>query len=72
MCFDSRITRSKGESDGLSLPARTRQRKKSSNMENDGNTAPGTTSCDTGLDHNIKHMHDPVSFNCAIIHVIHL
>ena len=50
MSSDSRITRSKGESDRLSLPAKTRQRKKSSNMENGGNTAPGTTSCDTGLD----------------------
>ena len=50
MSSNSRITRSKGKSDGLSLPARKRQRKKSSNMENDGNTAPGTTSCDTSLD----------------------
>ena len=41
--------RSKGESDGLSLPVRTRQRRKSTNMENNGNTALNTT-FDTGLD----------------------
>ena len=57
MSSSSRITRSKGESDGLSLPVRTRQRKKPSNMENDGNTAPGTTSGDTGLD---QHPQTPV------------
>ena len=49
MSSNSRITRSKGESDGLSLPARTRQRKKSTSMENDGNTSSKTT-FDTGLD----------------------
>ena len=47
------VTRSKGESDGLSLPARRRQRRKSTNMENDGNTALNTT-FDTGL-----HQHHP-------------
>ena len=49
MSSSSRVTRSKGESDGLSLPVRTRQRRKSTNMENDGNTALNTT-FDTGLD----------------------
>ena len=49
MSSNSRITRSKGESDGLSLPARTRQRRKPTNMENDGNTALNTT-FDTGPD----------------------
>ena len=49
MSSNSRIMRSKGESDGLSLPARTRQRKQSTNMENDGNTSLKTT-FDTGLD----------------------
>ena len=49
MSSNSRVTRSKGESGGLSLPVRTRQRRKSTNMENDGNTALNTT-FDTGLD----------------------
>ena len=49
MSFNSRVTRSKGESDGLSLPVRTRQRRKATNMENNGNTALNTT-FDTGLD----------------------
>ena len=49
MSSNSTIMRSKGESDGLSLPVRTRQRKKSTNMENDENTSLKTT-FDTGLD----------------------
>ena len=49
MSSNSRITRSKGESDGLSLPVRTRQRKKFTNVENDKNTLLKTT-FDTGLD----------------------
>ena len=49
MSSNSRIMRSKGESDGLSLPARTRPRRKPTNMENDGNTALNTT-FDTDLD----------------------
>ena len=49
MSSNSRVTRSKDKSDGLSLPAGTRQRRKSTNMENDGNTALNTT-FDTGLD----------------------
>ena len=43
MSSNSRVTRSKGESDGLSLPVRTRQRRKATNMENDGNIALNTT-----------------------------
>ena len=40
MSSNTRVTRSKGKSDGLSLPARTRPRRKPTNMENDdGNTA---------------------------------
>ena len=49
MSSNSRIMRSKGISDGLSLPARTRQRKKFTSMENDENTSSKTT-FDTGLD----------------------
>ena len=49
MSSNSRVTRSKGKSDGLSLPVRTRQRRKSTNMENDRNTALNTT-FDTGPD----------------------
>ena len=44
MFANTRVTRSKGKSDGLSLPARTRQRRKLINMENDdGDTALNTT-----------------------------
>ena len=44
MSSNTRVTRSKGESDGLSLPARTRQRRKPTNMENDdGDTVLNTT-----------------------------
>ena len=39
MSTNTRITRSKGESDGLSLPKRTRQTGKQTIMENDGSTA---------------------------------
>ena len=49
MSSKSWVTRSKGESDGLSLPARTRQRRKPTNMKNDGNTALNTA-FDTGSD----------------------
>ena len=49
MSSNSRITRSKGVSDGLSLPARTKQRKKFTSMENDENTSSKTI-FDTGLD----------------------
>ena len=44
MSSNTRVTRSKGKSDGLSLPVRTRPRRKPTNMENDdGNTALNTT-----------------------------
>ena len=44
MSSSTRVTRSKGESDGLSLPARTRPRRKPTNMENDdGDTVLNTT-----------------------------
>ena len=44
MSSNTRVTRSKGKSDGLSLPARTRPRRKPTNMENDdGNTVLNTT-----------------------------
>ena len=40
----TRVTGSKGKSDGLSLPARTRPRRKSANMKNDdGDTVLNTT-----------------------------
>ena len=44
MSSNTRVTRSKGESDGLSLPARTRLRRKPTNMEDDnGDTVLNTT-----------------------------
>ena len=44
MSSNTRVTRSKGESDGLSLPARTKPRRKPTNMENDdGDTLLNTT-----------------------------
>ena len=50
MSSNTRVTRSKGKSDGLSLQVRTRPRRKPPNMENDdGNTALNTT-FDTGSD----------------------
>ena len=49
MSSNSRVTRSKGVSDGLSLPARTRQRMKFTSMENNENASSKTT-FDTGLD----------------------
>ena len=50
MSSNTRVTRSKGESDGLSLPARTRPRRKPTNMENDyGGTVLNTT-FDAGSD----------------------
>ena len=49
MSSNSRIMRSKGVSDGLSLPVRTRQRKKFTSMENDENTSSKTI-FDTDLD----------------------
>ena len=44
MSSNTRVTRSKGEADGLSLPTRTRPRGKPANMENDdGDTVLNTT-----------------------------
>ena len=44
MSSSTRVTRSKGKSDGLSLPARTRSRRKPTNMESDdGDTVINTT-----------------------------
>ena len=57
MSSNSRVTRSKGKSDGLSLPARIRQRRKPTHMENDGNTALNTT-FDTDSDQH--HLQMPV------------
>ena len=53
MSSNTRVTRSKGESDGLSLPARTRPRRKPTNMENDdGDTVLNTTfGAGSGLHH---------------------
>ena len=50
MSSNTRVTRSKGKSDGLSLPVRIRQRRKPTNMENDyGDTVLNTT-FDAGSD----------------------
>ena len=43
MSSNTRVTRSKGKSDGLSLPTRTRQSRKPTIVENDGNMALNTT-----------------------------
>ena len=44
MSSNTRVTRSKGKSDGLSLPTRTRSRRKPTNKENDdGDTILNTT-----------------------------
>ena len=49
MSTNTRITRSKGKSDGLSLPTRTRPTRKETISEKDGGTALNT-SCNVGLD----------------------
>ena len=49
MSTNTRITRSKGESDGLSLPMRTRPTRKETILGKDGGTALNT-SCNVGLD----------------------
>ena len=53
MSSNTRVTRSKGKSDGLSLPARTRPRRKSTNKKNDeGDTVLNTTfDADSGQHH---------------------
>ena len=48
MSSNTRVTRSKGESDGLSLPARIRQRRKPKNVENDDGDTVLNTTFDTG------------------------
>ena len=48
MSSNTKATRSKGESDGLSLPARTRQRRKPKNMENDDEDTVLNTTFDAG------------------------
>ena len=50
MSSNTRVTRSKGESNGLSLPARTRQRRKPTNMENDDGDTVLNTTFDAGSD----------------------
>ena len=50
MSSNTRVTRSKGESDGLSLPARTRPRRKPTNMENDDGDMVLNTTFDAGSD----------------------
>ena len=48
MSSNTKVTGSKGESDGLSLPARTRPRRKRTNMENDDGDTVLNTTFDTG------------------------
>ena len=48
MSCNTRVTRSKGKSDGLSLPARTRPRRKPTNMENDDRDTVLNTTFDAG------------------------
>ena len=48
MSSNTRITRSKGKSDGLSLSTRTRPRRKPTNMENDDGDTILSTTFDTG------------------------
>ena len=50
MSSDTRVMRSKGESDRLSLPVRTRPRRKPTNMENDDGTTALNTTFNTGSD----------------------
>ena len=48
MSSNTRVTRSKGKSDRLSLPARTRPRRKPTNMENDDGDMVLNTTFDAG------------------------
>ena len=50
MSSNTRVIRSKGESNGLSLPARTRPRRKPTNMENDYRDTVLNTTFDAGSD----------------------
>ena len=55
MSSNTRVTRSKGKSDGLSLPVRTRPRRKPTNMENDDGDTVLNTTFDAGSDqHHLK------------------
>ena len=56
MSSNTRVTRSKGESDRLSLPARTRPRKKPTNMENDDGDTVLNTTFDAGSSQHHPHM----------------
>ena len=62
MSTNTRITRSKGESDGLSLPMRTRPTRKETILGKEGSTALNTT-FNTGLDQHHQQMptHMPLS-----------
>ena len=48
MSSNTKVTRSKVESDGLSLPARIRPRRKPTNIENDDGDTVLNTTFDTG------------------------
>ena len=50
MSSNTRVTRSKGKSDGLSLPVRTRPRRKPTNMKNDFGDTVLNTIFDAGSD----------------------
>ena len=56
MSSTSRVTRSKGESDGLSLPVRTRPRRKPTNMGSDDENTALNTTFDTGSDQHHQQM----------------
>ena len=58
MSSNTRVTRSKGKSDGLSLPARSRPRRKPTNMENDDGDTILNTTFDTGS--SLHHSQMPV------------
>ena len=55
MSTNTRVTRSKGKSDRLSLPMRTRPTRKEAILGKDGGTALNT-SCNTGLDQHHQQM----------------
>ena len=50
MSSNTGVTRSKGKSDGLSLPARTRPRRKPTNIKNDDGDTVLNTAFDAGSD----------------------
>ena len=61
MSSNTRVTRSKGKSDGLSLPTRTRPRRKPTNMENDDGDTILNTTFDAGLSQHQPQMPVPAS-----------